>query len=372
MNILYISNTDGALYNFRKELIERRITKGDLVTSITSDFSPEGSYIDLIKQLGVLTITTNFASKSVVQQILNLKTIVKTINSNNFDIVHTFAHQTNIMLFIALFFIKNKPKKVILTITGLGRFFSSNGFFTSLVRRFVLLIYRLNYHGIDTLFFLNQDDLKYFSRYIGDSKKMVHLFGEGLSEIDVKTLKKQVGTLTKSDKVICVFAARLMIQKGIVEYIRAAKNILNNFSNFEFVIAGSIDASISEKEILKLIKGYKNIHYIGFTKDAISLVNIADIIVLPSYYREGVPRILIESLMLGKYIITTDMPGCRDTILDGLNGKLVPIKDVDSIVEAILSADTIKLTEATKHSKQLFQDKFSSSSINEIIERYYE
>jgi N,N'-diacetylbacillosaminyl-diphospho-undecaprenol alpha-1,3-N-acetylgalactosaminyltransferase len=373
MKILMISNTDGALYNFRKDLIKNRIKKGDTIISITSDRSPEGSYINLLKELGVMTITTKFCSKNIFQQFLSIKKIIHTIRAYKPDIIHSFGHHANILLFFSLLFFKKGNNKIILTVTGLGRFFSSNSLFYKLIQILILSFYRLFYNRIDKIFFLNNDDLILFQNCLNDSSKLIHIYGEGLSEINYLILKNSVGSITKKiGKIICVFASRIMKEKGIFEYIQAAKYVVDKNLNFEFVIAGTLDKNISEYELLNLIKGYKNIHYIGFTKDILSLLNIADIIVLPSYYREGLPRVLIESLMLGKYIITTNMPGCKDTVIDGVNGRIVPIKNYISIANAILEVNEEKLKIAGICSKKLFYERFSSDSINKIIEKEYE
>ena len=131
-------------------------------------------------------------------------------------------------------------------------------------------------------------------------------------------------------------AARLVRQKGVREYISAAKSLCGTFPNAQFLLVGPSDTegrdAISTEELSSLPE---NVIWTGFREDVPALLQLCDLIVLPSYYREGIPRILMEAALLGVPIVTTDMPGCRDAIDQGRLGILVPPKSAEGLSQGI-------------------------------------
>ena len=132
--------------------------------------------------------------------------------------------------------------------------------------------------------------------------------------------------------------SRLLIDKGVREYVEAAKIVRSNFSNVRFQLAGYIDSnpsSISAKVLQSWINE-GNIEYLGEIKSVQSILKSCKYYVLPSY-REGTPRSVLEALATGRPIITTDAPGCRETVIHKKNGLLVPIKDSTALANAMIS-----------------------------------
>lgn len=139
-------------------------------------------------------------------------------------------------------------------------------------------------------------------------------------------------------KTTFLMVARLLYDKGYSEYVEAAKIIKNENSETEFLLLGGIATGYPNHVPKEVVdhdneKGY--ISYLGFKSDVVSVVREADCIVLPSFYYEGLSRTLMEALALGKPIITTDIPGCRETVENGINGFLIKPKSADSLSEAI-------------------------------------
>lgn len=170
-------------------------------------------------------------------------------------------------------------------------------------------------------------------------------------------------------------ASRMLADKGIREFCMAAKQ-LNNYGNSEvkFQLAGPIDelspTSISEDELRSLCED-SNVEYLGNRNDMNILLDSASIFVLPSYYSEGIPKVLLEASACGTPIITTDHPGCRDAVINKKTGILVEPRNSEAIMEAIsyMLEDTEVLIEMGKAGR-----KFAEASFDEkkVVEEHYE
>lgn len=134
--------------------------------------------------------------------------------------------------------------------------------------------------------------------------------------------------------------ARVLYDKGYHEYVEAAKIVRKKFPNIEFCLLGRIDKEYPNhvpEEIVESDTKAGHICYLGFVNDVRSVIISADCIVHPTFYYEGMSRVLMEAMALYKPIITTNIPGCKETVEDGVNGFLVNPRDIDSLVNAIYS-----------------------------------
>ena len=135
-----------------------------------------------------------------------------------------------------------------------------------------------------------------------------------------------------------LFASRLLIHKGIIEFIDAAELIKKKYKNINFIVAGQIDRnnpSFIEKDLLEKYEKKKVIKYIGYEKNIKKLFKKSSIIVLPSY-REGTPKVIIEALSYGLPVIASKISGCKTLIKNNSNGILVPVKNVKALADAII------------------------------------
>ena len=130
--------------------------------------------------------------------------------------------------------------------------------------------------------------------------------------------------------------ARVMRDKGVFEYLQAAEQVLQKYSQAEFYLAGAIDERMSEadKALFEKLCTHQRIHYLGHVSDIAHRLEESAVFVLPSYY-EGKPRSSMEAMAVGRPIITTDVRGCRETVKDGINGYLVPVRHADFLAEAM-------------------------------------
>ena len=165
--------------------------------------------------------------------------------------------------------------------------------------------------------------------------------------------------------------SRLVSDKGVIEYCEAAKEVRTRFPNAEFQLAGSFDLNPSglKYDQLKPYIDSQDINFLGHINDVREVLNKCRFYVLPSY-REGTPRSILEAMSVGRPIITTNTTGCKETVLNGINGFLVPIKDTKSLVKAIqnmLMLDDEKINHMAQESIKLARQKDDVRKVNQNI-----
>ena len=227
-----------------------------------------------------------------------------------------------------------KIKNVTNALSGMG-FLFANPEKVSLTRRILLSIFKFAFKNPSLKFiFQNEDDLNIIvDSGVVDKKQCYIIKGSGVS------LTEFAYTLENTyEKVRFVLPARMLTDKGVVEYVEAAKAVEAKYPNkAQFILAGAIDlenkAGIPETQIKQWeTNGF--VKYIGFHTDMVKVVTESNVIVLPSY-REGLPKSLIEACAIGRAIITTDVTGCRDVVTEGVNGYIVPAKNPIALAEAM-------------------------------------
>ena len=168
-----------------------------------------------------------------------------------------------------------------------------------------------------------------------------------------------------------LLVARLYGAKGVYDYVKAAYALKRRFSNVEFHLVGGTDHtpdSVSDEE-LKHWSDDGVITYHGQVKDVRPMLNNCHVFVLPSAYREGTPRSVLEAMSTGRPIITTDSPGCRETVIEGQNGYLIMPRDSDALTEKMASfvEDPDSISEMGEHAHQLAKAKFDVNIVNQMM-----
>jgi len=214
---------------------------------------------------------------------------------------------------------------------GLGFLFLGDSFKKKLLRFVVCQAYRLAFLFNKKVFILNEDDRKeLLGRRLLSESKLVNIRGEG---VDLCAFKTDVDS--KLDEIVFMFAGRLIKEKGVNDFVEAAKILKPKYSNVSFRVAGNIDqnpGSLSSQDLQELVDSGV-IDYIGFTTDIKREFEKTSVFVLPSFYREGLPRSIMESLAMRVPVITTLSPGCRESIGDGETGFLVPPRNPAKLAE---------------------------------------
>ena len=229
-------------------------------------------------------------------------------------------------------------------VSGLGTLFIHQDLKSNFLRLLIYPMYRFAFNHINQIVIVqNQEDVKELSKWSKLSSKKVRLLkGSGVQLKNFFKLEDPTGI-----PVVC-FAARLLVDKGVYEFVSAAKLLKEKGIQARFFLAGDLDTQnptgITNKDLEK-IKDDKYVEVLGYQNDIPLLFSRSHIICLPSY-REGFPKALIEAAAAGRAVVTTDVPGCRDAIIPNKTGLLVPVRDAAALANAIL--DLIKNTEKRK------------------------
>lgn len=325
--IVLVSNTSWSLYNFRLGLIRALNKKGYEVVvvaprdSLTSKLIAEGiSY----KELHIKNYSINPFED--IKILLQLSRIYKNLKP---DLIFHYTIKPNIYGSIAAYL--RKIPSISVT-TGLGQLFEFKNF---ILRWITLFLYRLAASMSKELWFLNENDRDVFVyKRIVRARKAKVIKGEGINTVYFTPRKSKSYTGLQR----FLFAGRLIWDKGIQEYVEAAKRVRSRHPNTRFEIIGFIDQSNPKAvpyEQMSTWQKDRHIRYLGETTDIRPYIDKATCLIFPSYYREGISRILMEAASMETPIITTDNVGCRDLVDDGVNGFLVEPKNVDDLVEKI-------------------------------------
>ncbi len=324
MKIAYLSHLDLNLYLFRLPIMKELVNMDNEVFAIC----PEGEFFEKFYDFKITPISYKIKRESLnpFNEISTIQTIKKILKDINPDILHTFMHKPNIYGNFS------GAKNIINTVTGLGSFFIHNDLKSKIVRLVIENLYKYSTKNAKKIIFQNSDDLNYFvSRGIIPEEKAILIKSSGVDTHFFQPQPKNEKLLEELNiepsKLVVLMIARVIRDKGVLEYIEAAETLKDKAT---FLYVGDIDKG--NKNTFN--PNFKNVKYLGFRKDIKDIISIADIVVLPSY-REGTPRTLLEAGAMGKPLITTNAPGCKEVVKDGYNGFLVRVKDSKILAEKI-------------------------------------
>ena len=250
-------------------------------------------------------------------------------------------------------------------ISGLGRVFTSRTLLTLLVER----LYRWGLKNACVVFFENRDDAKLFlDRRIVREEQVVTLPGAGL---DLSRFVPPTVPDRKADHFTFLFAGRLLWHKGIAEFVESARRIRSERPASRFQILGFVEPpggdSVPEDDLRKWSEDGV-IEYLGGSTDVRPIIAAADCVVLPSFYREGVPRILMEAAAMARPVITTDMPGCRDAVDHEQTGLICTPRSADALVEAMrrmIDLDAEQLAQMGRQGRSKMEREFDQEVVHQ-------
>jgi len=360
--IMITAGYGNSLVWFRSDLIKSWLTKGFQVVAA----APGHEAADKMKAMGVkyYQIPLSRTGLNPFKDLLLLFSLRGLLKKEKPD--YMFSYTIKPVVYGSLAAFLNKRVKVYSMITGMGYVFTESSGKTGLLKLFVTWLYRVALHRNEKVFFQNTDDVDIFiSLKIVSAEKVVLVNGSGVN-IDyfspVPLPEKPVSFL---------LIARLLWEKGIKEYVQAARVIRCKYPRTKFVMIGwsfeKIPAAIGPEQV-ELWKNEGLVEILGETGDVRPFIAEASVYVLPSY-REGTPRTVLEAMAMGRPVITTDAPGCRETVIDGLNGFLVPVQDSTALAEAmkkfILEPDLI--SKMGSAGRKLAEDKYDVHKVNRVI-----
>ncbi|MDO5685943.1 MAG: glycosyltransferase family 4 protein [Neisseria sp.] len=368
MKIAFIVNVDWFFISHRLPIALEALKQGHEVYILAKDTGKMGS----LKSLGINTYPINLERSSVnpiqaLKLLFDLKNKLKEIQP---DVVHLVTIKP--VLIGGLASILVKVPAIVYAISGLGFIFTNTMLKAKILRLGIIPLYRLALSAKNkTVIVQNLDDLRILRQYVSiPDSQTVLIPGSG---VDLEKFKFQ--SLVLENKIL-LMACRLLADKGVYEFHKSVLLLKKKYPNVRFVLVGGIDpdnpASLTEQELNEWVTN-NDLEWWGYQTNMPEVLSQATIVVLPSY-REGMPKVLLEAQALGRPIITTDVPGCREAIENGKTGFLVTVKDEQSLadsIEKLINNDELCL-EFSHNARVLAEQKFDIKQVVNIHMNIYE
>lgn len=366
MRFVIIAGFAGSLLNFRGPLLQALLARGHEVHAIAPGLATGTTEAEQLREMGITPhdVTMDRTGLSPIADLRLLIALTRLLRQLRPDVAMGYTVKPVIWGTLAAW-LARVPRRVAL-ITGLGLSFNEGKrakqrLLTALVSR----LYRTALNRADTVVFQNRDDLALFRdrAILGTDAKTTVVDGSGIDLDRFSRAPLPDGPLR------FVLVARMIASKGVREFAEAARRTRERHPLVQFDLVGGLDSnpdSVAAEEIDRW-QAEKILNWHGQVADVRPLMREAHVVVLPSYYREGVPRSLLEALALGRLIITTDMPGCRETLDGGNNGVLVPPRDAEALAQAmdrLASASCGELSKMSEASHRLAKERFDVHRVN--------
>jgi glycosyltransferase involved in cell wall biosynthesis len=345
--------------NFRQDLIKELVMQGHLVTVSTMPVKP--FQLAALNKLGVVFKAVHFsrAGMNPFRDFATALALYKLFQSVKPEVI--IAYTAKPVVYGAIVARLTGVSQFVALITGLGYSFVDGPEFARRVARLIATnLYRVALRFTSVVVFQNPDDRKTFSDLGLLNREatvgVVNGSGVDVSYFNVVPLPTQTTFL---------MIARLLVDKGIREYAEAALKIREEFPAVRTLLVGSLDPSpnsVTQAELNQWIAS--GIEYLGQQTDIRLSIAQASVVVLPSY-REGTPRAVLEGMAMGRAVITTDAPGCRETVQDGVNGLLVPPRNSSALFAAMKSlvGQSERVAGMGKMSRDIAEKKYEGKAV---------
>jgi lipopolysaccharide/colanic/teichoic acid biosynthesis glycosyltransferase/glycosyltransferase involved in cell wall biosynthesis len=333
MKIVVLSSLAYSLMNFRGALLERMRSHGHAVVAVAPDDDAQMRAWLTERNIGFRTIPMDRTGTNPIADLKTLRAIMALLRRERPDVVLAYTQKPIIYGGIACRLVDRRIRFHAM-VTGLGHVYSpGGGWKRPLLRIPMSMLYRAAIARARTVFTFNRDDCAelYRARILKKGRAVVQVPGSG---IDIAHFVQ--APLPEAAPTFLLIA-RLMRDKGISEYVEAARMLKARYPTARFQLLGPLDSNpsgISADELSRW-SAAGDIEYLGETRDVRPFLAACHVFVLPSYYREGLPRTILEAMAMGRAVITTDMPGCREPIEPGRNGFLIPPKDAGALAGAM-------------------------------------
>ncbi len=370
MKILIALNSAWNLLNFREGLIRAFVADGHTVVLA----APSDDNVPALELLGARFVHLPMSTHSTnpLKDFALLLRMFQILRRERPDVLLCYTSKPNVYGSLAAQAL-NIP--VFNNIAGLGSVFIRGGWLASLL----LQLYRLALFSSQKVFFQNPDDLQMFlSLGLVVKSQTVLLPGSGVNLLKFQQMplpylkSKEFKQSECSKRFVFLMVARMLKDKGVEEYVQAARLLKSKHLQVECALLGFIDADNPNAIKAKQIQDWVDegvVGYWGTSKDVREQLLLADCVVLPSY-REGTPRSLLEAAAMGRPLITTDVPGCREVVHHGVNGLLCQPSDANDLAKqmiSLLSMTDKKIQEMGNASRQLMELNFGEQR---VIEQY--
>lgn len=366
MKVLIVASYPTSVLSFRGHLIRDILGRGHLISVAATDWRSAPGIQSKLEQLGIVTHDLSFGRTSTnpVSDLALIWKLIKLMRVLSPDIFLGYTIKPAIYGLIAARLLR-VPNRYAL-ITGLGFSFTGgrDGLLSALVKR----MYKIAVSKASKVFFQNPDDQSLFRvcGVLADEVPSVVVNGSG---VDVSVYGLAALPVVRPT---FLMISRLLGDKGTREYARAAARVRAANPDVQLGLAGWIDDNpdaISQAELNAWIDE-GSIKFLGRLEDVRPAIADCTVYVLPSY-REGTPRTVLEAMAMGRPVITTDAPGCRETVVEGENGFLVPVKSVDALAEAMQKFidDPELAVRMGKRSREIAEEKYDVHKVNAVMLR---
>ncbi len=362
-NILFVVNADWFFVSHRLPIAKQAIEEGYTVHLVTEVSDKRKD----IEKYGIKLhdVKLERSSTSIIRNIILFIKFLKIFKLIKPDLIHLVTIKPVLIGGIAAHFFKKSPK-IVISISGLGFIFIDKGYKAILRKIMIIFFYKVVFlHNDLKVIFQNRTDIKNIRDFTNLPKeKTILIPGSGV-DLNIYKFSK-----VPSSKPIILFPARLLSSKGIYEFIESAK-ILKNLGRFIIVGKHDLEARkcINLNE-LQSLERQKIVEYWGESFEMPKIYKLASLVVLPSY-REGMPKSLLEAAACGRPIVTTNVPGCRDAVIDGITGILVPSHNIIELTNAIekLIKDPELSINMGIQGRKLAENKFD---VNKVVKTHLE
>lgn len=317
--VLFLVNHDVVIYNFRLELVEKLIDEGYEVHIS----SPYGERIDELKKLGAVhhDIKIDRHGMNPISELKLLEKYKKLIEKIKPNYVFGYTIKPNIYGAIAA---EKYNVPFIANITGLGTAVENPG----MTQKIMIMLYKIAFKDVKKVFFQNTENQDFFIKHKIALGKHGLLPGSG-----VNLNRFSYKDYPHNDVIKFAFISRIMKEKGIDQYLEAAKSIKEMYSNVEFHICGFCESEYEGKLNDYNDKGI--VIYHGMIRNVADFMAQMNCIIHPTFYPEGISNVLLEACATGRPIITTNRSGCREVVDDGVNGFMIPQKNTEILIKSI-------------------------------------
>lgn len=358
--LFMVVNVDWFFLSHRKDIALKAQDAGWDVTIVAHDTGKS----ETIRNLGLKFINLPIDSTGMnpAHELKTLLFLCKLYRKNRDAVVHHVGLKN--ILWGSLAARKEHVKGVVNAVSGLGSLFADE---QSLLNKILIRILKFGHkHKNLKVIFQNHDDERLFDErniITTDQKRFIKGSGVDLNDFAFVPMPTE-------GKIKVIFTGRMIEEKGILILIDAAEKLRKEFEDsVEFLLVGGLypnPKALTEEDIESRCDG-KYISWLGYRNDVKELLTSSSIVAFPSYYREGLPKSLIEANAIGRPIITTNSIGCKDTVEDGVNGFLIPIKDSDALAEKlrILLKDPELRAKMGKEARKIAERDFSLSNVIE-------
>lgn len=349
--ILLVNNTLGGIISFRKNLIEELESNGYKVAVIADSEGKEKP-----KNMRFIDLRLNRRGVNPFEDMKLILNYLKLYRQEKPDIILHYTIKPNIYGTLAAQVLRIP---CINTVNGCGSAFLKTNFVGKIVRK----LYRLSFKFPRKVLFQNPDDMQEFlQRDIVSKKQSKRVYGSGVDIGRFYPMERE----KNREYTVFLFIGRLIKEKGIEIFCKVAEEFQKRENKVKFQILGEINLSekdsISQEYLFKLVNR-GTVEYLGVSTDVREEIRNCDCLLFPSYYREGVPRSLLEGGAMGKALLTTNSPGCKETVENGFNGYLIEPKDLRDTVRKV--EDYLRLSKEEK-------EKMGKNSRKKIIREFDE